>query len=527
MTHPQLTAAMQQPVFYPHPAPDIRLVETHISYVFLAGDFVYKVKKEVNLGFLDFSDLRKRHHYCREELRLNKRLASEIYLEVIPIVLDEKETISLGPNPGSEIIDYALKMVRLPEEGMLPRLLQEGLAGSALFTALAGKLAHFHETAAAVPEKKGLDFMETLQENMSENFSQSRNLIDRAVTRHRYSLIEAYSAWFFKTHQEILSRRAATGRVREGHGDLRLEHICLYKNDLVVFDCIEFNERFRFIDVAADLAFLLMDLEYNGYWNQARTLLTGYLEKSHDQEIRILLNFFKCYYACTRAKVAGIRSAETSGEKRAESLQEASEFFELAFTYALHLVRPTLILVCGLMGTGKSTLARSIGPYLGAEIITSDVVRKELLSIPESEAHHSSFEEGIYSPEISRLTYARLFTRAAKYLRAGRSVILDASFKRQKDRLQAQQTAADFGARFLVLECTCREQTARERLTQRLDDRREPSDGRWELFQTQKQDYEPIQEFSSEILVRIDTDKPESKCREQSLADIIRRLRPE
>ncbi|MCF8106859.1 MAG: AAA family ATPase [Desulfohalobiaceae bacterium] len=527
MTHPQLTTSMQQPEFYPHPAQEINLIETHISYVFLAGDFVYKVKKGVNLGFLDFSDLRKRHYYCREELRLNKRLAPGIYLEVIPIVLDEKETISLGADPGSQIIDYALKMVRLPEEGMLPRLLDEGTADSALFTALAGKLAHFHETAAAVPEKTGLDFMQTLQENMSENFSQTRNLVDLAVTRHRCSMIEAYSNWFFKTHQEILSRRAATGRVRECHGDLRLEHICLYENDLVVFDCIEFNERFRFIDVAADLAFLLMDLEYNGYWSQARTLLTGYLEKSHDQEIRILLNFFKCYYACTRAKVAGIRSAEAGPEKRAETLHEASDFFELAFTYALHLVRPTLILVCGLMGTGKSTLARNIGPYLGAEIIKSDAVRKELLGIPEAEEHHTTFGKGIYSPEISKLTYARLFTQAAKHLRAGRSVILDASFKRQRDRQEAQQTADDFGARFLVLECTCRRQTAEKRLMHREHQANEASDGRRELFQAQRDDFEPIREFSPEIHLRIDTDASERQCREQTLEDIIRRLRPE
>lgn len=527
MTDSNLVASMLAPGFYPHPVEAVDLIETHISYVFLAGGYVYKLKKGVNLGFLDFSGLAERQHFCHEELRLNKRLAPSVYLEVIPVCVNAWGRFTLGHEPQSQPIDYVLKMIRLPEEGMFPRLLEKGQAVDFLLELLAARLASFHQTTPAVPLEQARGFITNLQRNMSENFSQTRHLIKRAISKQRHRMISEYSDWFFQTHQEILLTRAASGRVRECHGDLRLEHICLYNQELVIFDCIEFNARFRQIDVAADLAFLLMDLEHSGHQPLARDLVHGYLEKSHDQEIRILLNFYKCYYACTRAKVAGIKSAEqTTGIKQKASLQEASDFFDLAFSYALHLVRPTLILVCGLMGTGKSTLARNIGPYLGATVIRSDVVRKELVHIETTQRQRSGFGEGIYSPEISKLTYARLFSQAAKHLRAGRSVILDASFKRQRDRDQARMTATDFAARFLILECSCQEQTIKNRLQKRMVNPNEPSDGRWELFQAQRDDFEQIREVPSEMHVQIETDRFESECRDQTLEAIIRRLRP-
>ncbi len=525
MTHSELLASMQEPRFYPHPVHEIKLTETHISYVFLTESFVYKVKKDVDFGFLDFSSLAKREFYCREELRLNKRLAPDMYLEVIPVRKDARGRLFLEKDAGGEIIEYVLKMLRLPEEGMLPRLLERGQAATSLFQALAGKLVCFHNAAEAIEPEQAGEAVQTLQANMSENFAQTRDLQDRAVSPLRYRTLQDFSQWFFNSHREILNTRALAGRFREGHGDLRMEHICVYQEQLYIFDCIEFNERFRCIDVAADLSFLLMDLEYNGYWDRAREVEQAYCEHSGDQEIRILLNFYKCYYACTRAKVAGLRSTEVRGREQDDALQEAEDYFALAFCYAVRLVRPTVILVCGLMGTGKSTLARNLAPYLGVEVLRSDVLRKELLDIPESERHESAYGQGIYTPEMSRLTYARLFTRAAKHLHAGRSVILDASFQSRRERRAALDTAVDFGARCAILECVCSEQTAKERLNLRMQDQSEASDGRQDLFQAQKEAYEPILAEEPGKQLQISTEGAEEECRDETLERLLDLLR--
>lgn len=525
MTHSELVHAFQQPDLYPHPVRQVSLVETHISYVFVTESFVYKIKKAVDFGFLDFSSLAKREFYCREELRLNRRLAPDMYLEVIPVWMDRQGRFFLGREAEGEIVEYALKMLRLPEEGMLPRLLEHGQADSSLFAALAEKLVRFHNAAEPIAPERAAEAVQSLQTNMNENFAQTRNLQGRAVTPLRYRTLQDYSHWFFRSHQEIVSERAQGGRFREGHGDLRMEHICLYKDTLYIFDCIEFNERFRFIDVAADVSFLLMDLEYNGYRDQARDLVQAYCERSNDQAIRILLNFYKCYYACTRAKVAGLRSTEVQGREQDQALQEASEYFALAFGYAVRLVRPAVILVCGLMGTGKSTLARNLAPYLGAEVLRSDVTRKALLDIPESEPHQSAFGQGIYTPEMSQLTYARLFTQAAKHLHAGRSVLLDASFQSRRERRAASDTAADFGARFAVLECVCTEQTAYNRLNLRQQDASEASDGRQDLYQVQKEAFEPILAQEPGWHLQVDTEKAEEDCRDETLERLLGVLR--
>jgi len=525
MTHSELVHAFQQPDLYPHPVRQVSLVETHISYVFVTESFVYKVKKEVNLGFLDFSSLAKREFYCREELRLNRRLAPDIYLEVLPVRKTGQGQFVVAQDAQGEIVEYTLKMIRLPEEGMLPGLLKRGRADTSLFLALAEKLVGFHDAAEPIDPDDAAEAVQTLQTNMDENFAQTRSLQGRAVTPLRYRALQDYSRWFFSSHQEILAERARGGRFREGHGDLRMEHICLYKETVYIFDCIEFNERFRLIDVAADLSFLIMDLEYNGYWDRAREVVQAYCGQSGDQEIRILLNFYKCYYAFTRAKVAGIRSTEVQDREQEQALQEARDYFALAFRYAVRLVRPTVILVCGLMGTGKSTLARNLAPYLGAEVLRSDAVRKALLDIPETEQHQAAFGQGIYTPEMSRLTYARLLTQAAKHLHAGRSVILDASFKSREKRQAACDTAADFGARCVILECICSEESVKKRLQLRRQDPSEASDGRWALFQDQKEVFESILAEEPGRHLQVDTGKAEEACRDETLERLLGALR--
>ena len=255
---------MHQPEWYPHPVQEVKLVETHISYVFLTEDYVYKVKKDLDLGFLDFSSLAKREFYCREELRLNRRLAPDMYLEVLAVRKDRQDRLVLEQDAEGEIIEYCLKMIRLPEEGMLPGLLEHGQADTSLFVSLAERLVRFHGAAEPIDPEHAAEAVRTLRTNMNENFAQTRDLRGRALTPLRYRTLQDYSQWFFRSHQEILAERARGGRFREGHGDLRMEHVCVYKGDLYIFDCIEFNERFRFIDVAADLSFLIMDLEYNG-----------------------------------------------------------------------------------------------------------------------------------------------------------------------------------------------------------------------------------------------------------------------
>ena len=520
MTHPKLVESMLKPVFYPHNPDSVTPIQTHISYIFITGDLVYKVKKPVDFGFLDFTTLEKRKYYCDEELRLNQRLAGDVYLGVVPIYEDSQGTLSL--REGRSIVEYAVKMKRIPEEKMLYRLLRDGTCDIGLMEKIAETVYTFHANAATGGDIDATGGFETIYRNHEENFEQTIAYIDLSIPRDTHRFIESYAMNFLDTNRPLFEKRVQNHRIRDCHGDLHLEHICV-TDEIIIFDCIEFNRRFRYLDVAAEVAFLAMDLDYNGYDDYGRAFIASYIRHSGDKEILKLLNFYRCYFAYVRGKVISfkINDDAVSEEDRKEAAQTASRYFNLSCGYAAEPERPTLVIMSGLMGTGKSVLAGNVAPLLKARVIRSDVLRKELLDLPPGERHFDDFGTGIYSEAMTQKTYDAALQEAEEYLREGVSVIIDASFKKKEERERARDCAARAGADFFIVECTCPDETIRSRLERRLLDRDEASDGRWEIFQSQKRDFDRIDEFPDPVHIVIDTSRP----RESATSKTIRKIR--
>jgi len=521
MTRTNLAEFMINPNFYPHKPAAVELVQTHISYVFIAGDIVYKIKKHVNFGFLDFTSLDKRKFYCDEELRLNKRLAPSIYLDVVPISQDSLGNILLGT--GEKVIDYAVRMNKLPLSKMLKTLLANGQADEKVMDAVANKIAAFHKVADTGGRIDEMGSIETIRHNHEENFAQTLKYVNVTIPEYQYNFIKDYVENFLAEKKALLEKRVADHRIRDCHGDLHLEHICI-ADEIIVFDCIEFNERFRFADVAAEVAFLTMDLDFNGYREQAESFVKSYLGHSHDTDMLILLNFYRCYYAYVRGKVISFRldQKDIPADERSQIVKTAQRYFDLAFTYAAHLEKPVLILTAGLMGCGKSYQARHLAARLGAVTIRTDVLRKELLNINPSDRHHVEFGQGIYSADISRLTYDKAYELADCTIKSGKPVIIDASFKSRSERQKARKLTQKLNIPFYIIECTCNDEIVKTRLDKRAQEKTNASDGRWEIFQEQKNDFDEINEIPAANYFKIDTSENPEILRQEIIQRIKR-----
>ena len=517
-----LLEALQNPKIYPEKPESVEMIQTHVSAIFLVGEHVYKIKKPVNFGFLDFTTLEKRKYFCQEEVRLNRRLSPDVYLGMVGIRLHEAR-IELGEGSG-EIVEYAVLMRKLPQECMMDHRLAQGKITPEVLQKVAAKVAHFHNQAAFSAEIDSFGKVEVIRTNVEENFSQTEKYVGLSISEKDFQEIRDHSRNFLKVQLPLFAKRVADRRIRDCHGDLHLQHICL-TDEILIFDCIEFNQRFRYGDVAADIAFLLMDLEFHGYWQFAADLAAGYLSLSEDWPIYLLLNFYKTYRAYVRGKVISFRLDDPaiSDPEKAAALEESRRYFYLASSYAKKMNRPLLLVTCGLMGTGKSTIARALAEALGWKWLRSDQVRKELARIPALERRHEPFHQGIYSPDFSQRTYQALFDRARRLLQRGSSVILDASFKKERDRSAALTLAAEMNAEFLLIECTCEEGVIRERLERRTAKRKEPSDGRWEIFKEQKEDFEKIGGLDAGLFLSLDTRFPVADCLKRIFQHLLRR----
>ncbi len=520
MTLARLMTAMTQTDFYPQRPQQVDLVQTHISLVFIAGDDVYKIKKPVDFGFLDFTTLEKRKFYCDEELRLNRRLAPSIYLDVVPITESAQGTPSLG-GPG-KIIDYAVHMKKLPADRMLKILLKHNLTQAGTMDAVAKRIASFHKEAQTGGKIDEMGAISTIRHNCEENFSQTAKYVDVTIPAYQHQFIRTYDEKFLEINAALLDHRVADHRIRDGHGDLHLEHICIDK-DILVFDCIEFNERFRFADVAAEVAFLTMDLDFNGYAQEAKDFAASYLKYSGDVDMQTLLNFYRCYYAFVRGKVTSFRldQKELPDSERATIQTMATRYFDLAYTYAARLEKPALILTAGTIGSGKSYQARHLAARLGAEVLRSDVLRKELLNITPGEKHQDAFGEGLYASDMSRRTYDRAFELANAEISQGRPVIIDASFSHRADRALAAHLAGMRSIPYYFIECVCPDDIVKTRLEKRKKEQDNPSDGRWEILQEQKKHYEEINDIPRSSYFKVDT----AANPEQSRQEIIQTIR--
>lgn len=488
---------------YPEPTAGVRLVETHVSFIFITDHFVYKVKKGVNFGFLDFTTLEKRRFYCEEEVRLNRRLCPEIYLGVVEVREAAGGASFAG---GGKVIDYAVKMKRLPEERMLVHLLQRGEAGIEDMTRIASVLAAFHARAQRNPRIDACGATSVIRGNWEENFRQTAPFVGVTISASELAQIRRWVERFLAEHENAFLLRVAGGFIRECDGDLHSGNICL-TDRICIFDCIEFNERFRFIDTAADLSFLLMDLEYAGRPDLCGALLAAYQRATGDIGMGALLDFYKMYRAFVRGKVISLRLNEPGvpDQELAALRLSASRYFRLARGYTFRgALAPSLILTCGVMGSGKSTLARQLGLELGLMLQRSDVVRKRIAGETRRVAA-DPYPAGIYTKEMDRATYLALLDEAKRELSRGRGVIIDATFRRAGDRELFRELAGTLGAPFFIMETHCPEPQIRERLEARRLDPHEVSDGRWEHFHRQQAEFEPTAPGES---IRIDTTLP-------------------
>jgi len=506
---------MAQAEFYPHAVSAVAQRETHISKVFLTGAYAYKIKKPVNLDFLDFTALERRKHYCAQEVALNQRLSDDIYLGVVPITFKNGSYYPAGPG---EVVEYAVKMRQLPEELSMLQLVRNGKLETDFIRQLARVLAGFYQNAAGGENISRIGSRKTVWLNNEENFRQTEQFVGDYLDGRMVQIIRAATRAFLTRRSALFDRRIQQRKIRDCHGDLRLGHIYFY-NGIQIIDCIEFNDRFRYADTTSDLAFLAMDLDFEGHPQIARRLIDFYLEYAQDEEMFILLDFYKCYRAYVRVKVncLRLRDDNPAASARAKILRETRRYLELAYQYAVQFTRPTIWVVCGRPGAGKTATAEMMAKILSLGILQSDAVRKKLFNIPLHGPPDLLFEAGIYSKESTALVYGKLLMLAQQEIEQGRSIILDAAFSFRHYREEALRLARDRDANIIFIECTAAAETIKKRLALRAGSAPD-SDLRQQHFKRLRARFETLNELPDEMHIRINTDLPPAESLGQILA---------
>ncbi len=487
---------LKNPKFFGPQVNSVQLLQTHISYVALTGTYAYKVKKPVNFGFLDFSTLDKRKFFCEEELRLNKRLCPEIYLDVLPIT--KKENI-LELNGNGPIVEYALKMKEFPQECIMTNKLLQGKISEETIDRLCTILVDFYTAQEPTDTVKKYGELPAVKQNIDENFEQTKPMIDITVPKTTFWEIKDAVTKFFERKKEVFGQRMKEERIYDCHGDLHSGNIVITDGSMHIFDCIEFNDRFRYCDVASDIGFLAMDLDYMNHPYLSSYLIQKYVEKSHDTTLYLVLNFYKSYRAFVRGKVHGfqLNDPHIGPAKKNSLITTAKKYFDLSLYYARLFSRdfqkqkPLIVIVAGLSGTGKSTVARKIAvDYHGVQINT-DVVRKEVAGIDRYEQHHDRYNTGLYDPKNIDDTYEQVMQRASTSLKKGENCVLDATFQKKKYREMAHHIAGKHHAILINVQCVCSDAVVKQRLEDRLR-KKSVSDGRWEIYVKQKTTFEPF-----------------------------------
>ncbi len=487
---------LKNPKFYgPHVA-SVELLQTHISYVALTGTFAYKVKKPVNFGFLDFSTLDKRKYFCDEELRLNKRLCPEMYLDVLPITQDGN---ILTLDGHGTIVEYVLKMKEFPQECIMTNMLLQGKISEETIDRLITILIDFYQTQEPTQEITKHGELLSVKQNIDENFDQTKPMIDITVPKQTFWYIKDEVAKFFERKKDVFGRRMKDGKIYDCHGDLHSGNIVVSGETIHIFDCIEFNDRFRFCDVASDIGFLAMDLDYQNYPYLSSYFIEKYVEQNRDPDVYSLLNFYKSYRAFVRGKVYGFQLNDPHIDpfEKKRLLASAKKYFELSqyytglFSLDMQKNKPLMFLIAGLSGTGKSTVARKIAVDYHATLINTDIVRKEVAGIDRFEQHHDQFNTGLYDPKKIDETYEQVMQRASLSLKKGQNVVLDATFQKKKYREMAHHIAGKYHTKLVIVQCICPDIIVKKRLDGRVK-KKSVSDGRWEIYQTQKTTFEPF-----------------------------------
>ena len=500
-------AAMREGSFYSPPAAAVEVRETHASVIFLAGDRAYKLKKPVRMPFLDYSTLERRRRLCEEEVRLNARFAPDVYLGV-RAVTDTDGRLALAAPDAPAAIEYVVVMRRIDEDATLERLVLRGAVDTALAERVGEAVADMHMRAGRAPA--GYWSRDYLAARLRENFETTEPDVGVLLDRLTNDSVRRFSEAFLRGRAALLDRRAAAGMVRDVHGDLRAEHVVVEPAGLTVIDCVEFDDRLRRIDVAADLAFLTMDLERLGAPALATAAERAYVARTGDRELHAVLPFYACYRAWVRAKVTALRLRQLGpgDEARAPLVDGARALFGLAQRLVWRARLPLVLVVCGVGGSGKSTLAAALHERSGLPHLSSDRVRKELAGVP----FDRPAPERAYDPAHTDRTYAELAARAASSVGAHGGAIVDATFTARPHRAALARRLDPSGAAILWIECTAPRHVLERRGAAREDRPERGSDATWQVIAAQLDARDPLDEIPAARLHALRTDRPAEVC---------------
>jgi uncharacterized protein len=494
---------LMRPDIYSHETGAMRLVETHCAWVVLTGHYVYKVKKPVNFGFLDFSTLEKRRFYCTEEVRLNRRFAPDIYLGVVSITGTPAHPQLDG---NGKPLDYAVRMRQFPDNGLLSQLAARHELTTKHIDQLVQMLSDFHRDTARATAADSFGDPAHTHHWVQENYQHIQPLLTATDQPHRVESLRQWSEEEYARLNGLLQVRKDTGAIRECHGDLHLGNITLIDGRVTPFDCIEFNPELRWIDVFSEVAFLLMDLDDHGQTRFANRFLNGYLQNSGDYTGLQVLRYYRVYRAMVRAKVAVLTRQQTAagseGQDRATA--EYRQYVNLAQCYTSQK-RPVMVITRGLSGSGKSTVASALCERTGMIQLRSDVERKRLAGLSATQSSGSDTGTGLYTADRTATTYQTLGQLAETVLHAGYSIIVDATFLQREHRDHFRALAAAAGAPFLVLECSTENSELERRVLSRMASRSDASEATLEVLHSQQATDEPLAGKELQHLLRVDT----------------------
>lgn len=495
-----IAAALAQGGRFPHPADTVECIETHASWVILAGDYAYKIKKPLDLGFLDYSTPERRRVMCAEEVRLNGRTAPEIYQEVVGVYGGSDPHI--GPADGAP--EFAVRMQRFDQSGLFAHLLAAGQLTYEHMDALAQHVADFHADAAVAQIGDGFGTAEAAIFPVQQNFDQMRELVSDPTMLQRIGQLETWSAAESKRLAATFDARLAAGFVRECHGDLHVANIVMLDGQARLFDGIEFNPNLRWNDVMADIAFLVMDCEARGRADLANRFLDAWLAASGDYEGLALLTYYVIYRAMVRAKVAAIRMQQADGSEAAACRNELVMYLE----YALARIVPAgtgVWIASGPSGSGKSVGALALVERRGAIRIRSDVERKRLAGLKPAERATAAVGEGLYGEEMTQRTYVRLQEIVRLTVAAGRPALVDATFLQRTQRDAFRELAESLGVTFAILAFDAPPQVLRERVAQRNADGTDAADADVTVLEHQLAHREPLADDERAVAIELDT----------------------
>lgn len=516
----RLIRFLKDPASYPHAPSSVELIQTHISIVAIAPPWVYKFKKAVDFGFLDFTTLGARQHYCEEEVRLNRRLCEGLYVGVISLYASGD---ALSFESGDEVVEVAVKMHLLDPSYFLDAWLDRGGLTEDHLDRVVRRLLPFYINHPASPDVAEWGRPHRLRISIDENFEQTQEAVGRFVAPAAFEALRYFMDLFIDSRARLLHRRRSEGRIVDGHGDLRLEHIHCTPERVCIYDCIEFNERLRSVDVASDIAFLAMDLDMHERPDLARYVVDALATALDDPDMRLLIDFYKSYRAHVRAKVESFQDASSlpPAERQTRS-RRARRYFQLALRYAVAGSAPFVLIAMGGVATGKSTQARTLGDALGWPVISSDRIRKEQAGLPLHERPDAEARQALYAPERTEAVYASLRDAALDHAEQQSGIVLDATYSHRSHREALRTALREREIPYCFVELTAPDDVVRDRLRERGAREGVVSDARLDDLSLLRDRYEAPDALEDLFHVTIDASASEDATTRAALLALIR-----